>query len=208
MPVFAAAICLASLPALAVAQANLQGQWQTLPNLMPINPVHAALLHNGKVLVVSGSDSLPSNTNFQAAVFDPQTGTVTTQPVGWDKVDCHTRDEYPSRELHAYDHGHKRWSEPQCEHDTHGHLAIGDFGISAAPSSGSLVKGSGAVALCVGGLPSAPSASFNPTTVGGSGSSVLKMQAGRRPHAGTYKLTITGTSGNLVHSTSISLVLK
>ena len=51
---------------------------------MPINPVHAALLHNGKVLVVSGSGNLPTNTNLQAAVFDPQTGTVTTQPVGWD----------------------------------------------------------------------------------------------------------------------------
>jgi len=62
----------------------VQGQWQTLPNLMPINPVHAALLHNGKVLVVSGSGNLPTNSNLQAAVFDPQTGTVTTQPVSWD----------------------------------------------------------------------------------------------------------------------------
>ncbi len=84
LQVFVAAICLASLPGLAGAQANVQGQWQTLPNLMPINPVHAALLRNGKVLVVSGSGNLPSNTNLQAAVFDPQTGTVTTQPVSWD----------------------------------------------------------------------------------------------------------------------------
>jgi hypothetical protein len=80
----AAAICFAGLPGLASAQANVQGQWQTLPNLMPINPVHAALLHNGKVLVVSGSGNLPTNTNLQAGVFDPQTGTVTAQPVGWD----------------------------------------------------------------------------------------------------------------------------
>src|SRR6266567_3799405 len=84
LQVFVAAICFASLPGLAVAQANVQGQWQTLPNLMPINPVHAALLKNGKVLVVSGSGNLPSNSNLQAAVFDPQTGTVTTQPVSWD----------------------------------------------------------------------------------------------------------------------------
>jgi Domain of unknown function (DUF1929)/PKD domain len=84
LPVLAMAIGLASLPGLAGAQANVHGQWQTLPNLMPINPVHAALLHNGNVLVVSGSGSLPSNTNLQAAVFDPQTGAVTTQPVGWD----------------------------------------------------------------------------------------------------------------------------
>jgi len=68
----------------ASAQANLQGQWQTLPNLMPINPVHVALLHNGRVLVVSGSGNLPTVTNYQAAIFDPATGTVTTQPVGWD----------------------------------------------------------------------------------------------------------------------------
>src|SRR5713101_6045938 len=84
LQIFVAAICLASLPGLAGAQANVQGQWQTLPNPMPINPVHAAVLHNGKVLVVSGSGNLPSNTNFQAGVFDPQTGTVTTQPVSWD----------------------------------------------------------------------------------------------------------------------------
>src|SRR5713226_4876301 len=84
LPVLAAAICFASLPALAGAQANAQGQWQTLPNLMPINPVHAAVLHNGKVLVISGSGNLPTNTNLQAGVFDPQTGTVTTQPVSWD----------------------------------------------------------------------------------------------------------------------------
>ena len=84
VPVLAAAICFAALPALAAGQASVQGQWQTLPNLMPINPVHAALLHNGKVLVVSGSGNLPTNTNLQAAVFDPQTGTITTQPVGWD----------------------------------------------------------------------------------------------------------------------------
>ena len=52
----------------AAGQANLQGQWQTLPNLMPINPVHAALLRNGKVLIVSGSGNLPTETNFRAAI--------------------------------------------------------------------------------------------------------------------------------------------
>src|ERR1700731_4481671 len=66
------------------AQANVQGQWQTLGTQMPINPVHVALMHNGKVLVASGSGNLPSDTNYMAAVFDPTTGTVTTQAVGWD----------------------------------------------------------------------------------------------------------------------------
>lgn len=68
----------------AAAQASVQGQWQTLPSLMPINPVHAALLHNGTVLIVSGSGNLPTNADWQAGIFDPATGTVTTQPVTWD----------------------------------------------------------------------------------------------------------------------------
>lgn len=84
LPALAIASCVASMPGLAGAQANVHGQWQTLPVLMPINPIHAALLHNGNVLLVAGSGNLPSDTNLQAAVFDPQTGTVTTQPVGWD----------------------------------------------------------------------------------------------------------------------------
>lgn len=66
------------------AQANVQGQWQTLPATMPINPVHVALLRTGKILVVSGSGNVPSNTNYQAGIWDPATGTVTTQPVAWD----------------------------------------------------------------------------------------------------------------------------
>jgi Domain of unknown function (DUF1929)/Glyoxal oxidase N-terminus len=39
----------------AVGQANVQGQWSTLTNTMPINPIHAALLSNGRLLVVAGS---------------------------------------------------------------------------------------------------------------------------------------------------------
>ncbi len=68
----------------ALAQANVQGQWVTLNTQMPINPVHIALMHNGKVLVVSGSGNLPSDTTYLAAVWDPTTDTVTTQPVPFD----------------------------------------------------------------------------------------------------------------------------
>src|SRR5689334_17149661 len=67
-----------------LAQSSSIGQWQTLPYTMPINPVHSALLHNSKVLIVSGSGNVAGNTNLQAAIFDPATGTITTQPVNWD----------------------------------------------------------------------------------------------------------------------------
>jgi len=66
------------------AQVNVQGQWTTLPYLMPINPVHEALMNNGKVLIVSGSGNDPSNPNLRATVWDPVAGTFTTQTVAWD----------------------------------------------------------------------------------------------------------------------------
>ncbi|MBI3475823.1 MAG: DUF1929 domain-containing protein [Acidobacteria bacterium] len=66
------------------AQADKFGQWTTLPDLMPINPVHVAMLHNNKVLIVSGSGNVAGNTNYQAGLFDPATGLVTTQPISWD----------------------------------------------------------------------------------------------------------------------------
>jgi hypothetical protein len=67
-----------------VAQADKFGQWNTLPATMPINPVHVAMLHNGKVLIVSGSGNVPGNTNYQSGIFDPATGLVTIQPIAWD----------------------------------------------------------------------------------------------------------------------------
>src|SRR5262245_41731882 len=66
------------------AQAGLQGTWTTLPNTMPINPVHMALMNNGKVLIVAGSGNVAAETNFQAAVWDPASGSIVTQPVAWD----------------------------------------------------------------------------------------------------------------------------
>ena len=66
------------------AQANVQGQWNTLSTQMPINPVHIAMMHTGKVLIVSGSGNFPSDTSYMAAIWDPATDTVTTQPLQWD----------------------------------------------------------------------------------------------------------------------------
>jgi len=61
-------LALASASPAALAQANINGQWVTLNTQMPINPVHIALMHNGKVLVVSGSGNLPSDTTYLAGV--------------------------------------------------------------------------------------------------------------------------------------------
>jgi hypothetical protein len=67
-----------------LAQTGTQGQWRTLANQLPLNPVHVALLRNGKVLIVAGSGNVASETNFQAAVWDPATQTFATQALGWD----------------------------------------------------------------------------------------------------------------------------
>src|SRR5690349_24278760 len=81
--ILAALIALHS-QAVRAQQPAVQGRWTTLPSQMPINPVHVALLHTGKVLVVSGSGNVAGNTNYQAAIWDPQATTITTQPVAWD----------------------------------------------------------------------------------------------------------------------------
>jgi hypothetical protein len=55
-----------------------------LAALAPINPIHVALLNTGKVLLIAGSGNDANVTNFQAAVWDPQLQTFTTQSTAWD----------------------------------------------------------------------------------------------------------------------------
>src|SRR6266850_705857 len=79
------ALSLAALSTQAIfAQAGQLGRWRTLPYLMPINPIHLALLNNGKVLVVAGSGNVATETNYRAALWDPQAGTISTQALAWD----------------------------------------------------------------------------------------------------------------------------
>jgi hypothetical protein len=63
---------------------DLHGKWDILPFDMPINPVHAALMHNGKVLIIAGSGNDEKNKNFQAAVWDPRDFTIRTFTISWD----------------------------------------------------------------------------------------------------------------------------
>jgi galactose oxidase-like protein/PKD domain-containing protein len=66
------------------AQASIQGQWTTLPYLMPINPVHPTVLNNGRVLIVSGSGNVATETNFRSTIWDPLAGTFSTRSHAWD----------------------------------------------------------------------------------------------------------------------------
>ena len=65
-------------------QAQTVGQWSTLSYTMPINPVHAALLRTGNVLIVSGSGNVSGNKTYTAALWNRQAGTITVQTVPFD----------------------------------------------------------------------------------------------------------------------------
>jgi Galactose oxidase-like, Early set domain/PKD domain/Bacterial Ig domain len=63
------------------------GSWETLSSLMPINPIHVNLLHDGQILVVAGSENNPPEHEageYYAAVWNTQTGTITVQTLLWD----------------------------------------------------------------------------------------------------------------------------
>src|SRR3984893_10374224 len=69
------------------------GLWSTLPQTMPINPIHAALLHTGKILIVSGSGNCPPQQagcpqgpqySPGAALLDWASNSITTIPTTWD----------------------------------------------------------------------------------------------------------------------------
>ena len=72
---------------------NPTGVWSTLSYAMPINPVHAALLHTGKVLIVSGSGNCPPTQAGcpqgpqypqGAALMDLSANNITSIPTSWD----------------------------------------------------------------------------------------------------------------------------
>ncbi|MEO5753245.1 MAG: galactose oxidase-like domain-containing protein [Chthoniobacterales bacterium] len=64
-----------------------EGSWNTLPYLMPINPIHVGLMHTGKVLVVAGSENVAlqhDEERYYGAVYDPAAGTFQVQDLLWD----------------------------------------------------------------------------------------------------------------------------
>ena len=92
--------------------------------------------------------------------------------------------------------------------------ATPDFSLGASPTSvsgsgtstvsvGALNGFTGTVSLAASGAPSGASATLSPTSVAGSGSSTLTLSPGSAA-GGTFPITVTGTSGSLSHSASVS----
>jgi hypothetical protein len=114
-------------------------------------------------------------------------------------------------------------------HDFQGTLILGtsggtpDFTISATPSTQTVVSGNstsytvtiasqngfnGAVSLSDSGLPANTTASFNPTSITGSGSSTLTVSTTGTTPSGSSTITITGASGSLSHTATVSLLVN
>jgi hypothetical protein len=98
-----------------------------------------------------------------------------------------------------------------------------DYSISASPGSQTVTPGNGAsytvtvtalngfsgtVSLSASGLPSAASASFNPTSITGSGTSTMSVTTSGSTPTGTSTLTITGAFGTTNHTTTVQLVVS
>ncbi|HEX4919342.1 MAG TPA: galactose oxidase-like domain-containing protein, partial [Candidatus Bathyarchaeia archaeon] len=99
----------------------------------------------------------------------------------------------------------------------------GSFTLSVAPTSQTVSRGSstqyavtisaqggfsGTVNLSLSGLPPRTTSSFNPSSVVGSGSSTLKVTANKPARIGTYTFTIKGTSGSVVQSANVTLIIN
>ena len=96
-----------------------------------------------------------------------------------------------------------------------------DFSVAASPSSQTVSPGSpttygvtvtpnggftGSVSLSASGLPAGAAASFSPNPV--TGSSTLTVTTSASTPVGSYPVTITGTSGTLSHSATVTLVVS
>ena len=86
---------------------HLNGTWVVLPYQMPINPIQATLLRNGKVLIVAGSENDARNNSkgaesYRAAVWDPTGSTessITVQNLTYDVFCSGTASLPDGREL-------------------------------------------------------------------------------------------------------------
>jgi phosphatidylinositol-3-phosphatase len=98
-----------------------------------------------------------------------------------------------------------------------------DFSISATPSTQTLTAGAsvtytltaqtvsgfnGTILLTAGSLPVGVTTLFNPSSLNGGGSSTVTVATTSSTPAGSYTITLTGTSVNLTHSASVNLTVN
>jgi hypothetical protein len=102
-------------------------------------------------------------------------------------------------------------------------LVIGSFSLSASPASQTVLAGigtnytvtvttnntfSGSVNLGVSGLPLGVGASFSPASLSTNGNSTLSITTSSNTPAGSYALTINGTNGSSISSTTVALIIN
>jgi hypothetical protein len=112
---------------------------------------------------------------------------------------------------------------PSLTHSTTVTLVVNSFSISASPSSQTVTRGNsttypatiaaingfnGTVTFRVRGLPFNSSASFNPSSVTGQGTSTLTVSTNSSTSTGTFSLRIRGTNGGVTRSTTVRLVVQ
>jgi hypothetical protein len=111
-------------------------------------------------------------------------------------------------------------SSAGLSHTSQVSLVVGDFSISASPASQAILAGSGAsytvtlatnngfagsVNFGLSGLPSGASGSFSPASLSGNGSSTLNITTTTSVSPNNWPLTILGTNGSIVVTTTVSL---
>src|SRR5581483_7314577 len=102
-------------------------------------------------------------------------------------------------------------------------LSVADYSLSATPSSSTVVVGNSAsytvtgidnngftgnISLSASGLPGGASASFSPSSIPAGGSSTLIVATSAATTPGVYTLTISGSSGGLVRTKTVSLTVN
>lgn len=102
-------------------------------------------------------------------------------------------------------------------------LVVNSFSISASPATETVTQGNsttytvdvaaingfnGTVSLRVRGLPTNATATFNPSSVTGQGSSTLTISTNASTSTGTFSLRIRGSKGSVTHSATVQLVVQ
>ena len=98
-----------------------------------------------------------------------------------------------------------------------------DFSLAATPSTQTATAGAsvtytltatalsgfnGTIFFSAGSLPAGVTTTFNPSSLNGGGSSTVTVATSSSTPAGSYTVTLTGTSVNLTHSASVNLTVN